>query len=104
MPYLALILFLPWFMLLGSLYWLLPRQPRGTRRKLFDALVLLLALLLSFLGMQWGYALGAADLVTGTIWRQVLATLVAYGAFLIVLVVAVPLRAVLLARPGGPEK
>ena len=31
MPYLAVILFLPWFLLLGSLYWLFPRQPRNAR-------------------------------------------------------------------------
>ena len=39
-----------------------------------------------------------ADGGTGAIWKLVLATLVAYGAFLIVLVVAVPLRAWFLAR------
>ena len=28
MAWLSLLLFLPWFLLLGSLYWLFPRQPR----------------------------------------------------------------------------
>ena len=93
MPYLALILFLPWFLLLGALFWLFPRQPRSARRKRFDIAALLVAFVLSFAGMQWGYALGLADVGTGAIWKQVLATLVAYGAFLFVLVVAVPLRA-----------
>ena len=92
MPYLAVILFLPWFLLLGSLYWLFPRQPRTARRKGFDLAVLAVAFVLSFVGMQWGYALGAADVGTGAIWKQVLATLVAYGIFLAVLTVAVPLR------------
>ena len=98
MPYLALLLFLPWFGLLGALFWLFPRQPRNPRRKAFDIATLIIAFVLSFIGMQWGYALGLADVGTGAIWKQVLATLVAYGAFLIVLVVAVPLRSWFLAR------
>ncbi|HJS35456.1 MAG TPA: hypothetical protein VJ766_08195 [Pseudoxanthomonas sp.] len=98
MPYLAVILFLPWFLLLGSLYWLFPRQPRNARRTGFDLAVLAVAFVLSFIGMQWGYALGAADAGTGAIWKQVLATLVAYGAFLFVLTLAVPLRGWWLSR------
>ena len=98
MPYLALILFLPWFLLLGALFWLFPRQPRNPRRKAFDIATLIIAFVLSFIGMQWGYALGLADVGTGAIWKQVLATLVAYGAFLFVLTVAVPLRSLFLSR------
>ena len=98
MPYLALILFLPWFLLLGALFWLFPRQPRNPQRKAFDIAVLVVAFVLSFVGMQWGYALGLADVGTGAIWKQVLATLVAYGAFLFVLTVAVPLRSLFLSR------
>ena len=98
MPYLALILFLPWFLLLGALFWLFPRQPRNPRRKAFDIATLIIAFVLSFIGMQWGYALGLADVGTGAIWKQVLATLVAYGAFLMVLTVAVLLRSVFLSR------
>ena len=98
MPYLAIILFLPWFLLLGSLFYLFPREPRTPRRRHFDLVALLVAFVLSFAGMRWGYALGLADAGTGAIWKQVLATLVAYGAFLIVLVVAVPVRAWFLAR------
>lgn len=98
MPYLALILFLPWFLLLGALFWLFPRQPRNPRRKAFDIAALVVAFVMSFVGMQWGYALGLADVGTGAIWKQVLATLVAYGAFLFVLTVAVPLRSLFLSR------
>ena len=98
MPYLAIILFLPWFLLLGALFWLFPRQPRNPRRKAFDIATLIIAFVLSFIGMQWGYALGLADVGTGAIWKQVLATLVAYGAFLMVLTVAVLLRSVFLSR------
>ncbi|MEL1262816.1 hypothetical protein [Pseudoxanthomonas putridarboris] len=98
MPYLAGVLFLPWFLLLGTLFWLFPRQPRGSRRRAFDLATLVVAFVLSFVGMRWGYALGLADVGTGAIWKQVLATLVAYGAFLFVLTVAVPLRGWWLAR------
>ena len=98
MPYLAIILFLPWFLLLGALFWLFPRQPRNPRRKAFDIAALVVAFVLSFVGMQWGYALGLADVGTGAIWKQVLATLVAYGAFLFVLTLAVPLRGWWLSR------
>jgi hypothetical protein len=92
MPYLALILFLPWFLLIGALFRLFPRQPRDASRKRFDAIALAVAFVLSFGGMRWGYALGLADVGTGAIWKQVLATLVAYGAFLAVMFMAVVLR------------
>ncbi|KAF1707025.1 hypothetical protein [Pseudoxanthomonas sacheonensis] len=98
MPYLALVLFLPWFLLLGALFWLFPRQPRNAWRRRFDLFALLVAFVLSFAGMQWGYALGLADIGTGAIWKQVLATLVAYGAFLAAIFIAVVLRSWLLAR------
>jgi hypothetical protein len=100
MPYLAVVLFLPWFLLLGSLFWLFPRQPRDGRRKSFDIVALLVAFVLSVAGMRWGYALGLADAGAGALWRQVLATLVAYGAFLAALLIAVMLRAGWLQRRG----
>ena len=92
MPYLALILFLPWFLLMGALFRLFPRQPRDAARRRFDLAALAVAFVLSFGGMQWGYALGLADVGSGAIWKQVLATLVAYGAFLAVMFIAVALR------------
>ena len=98
MPYLALTLFLPWFLLMGALFWLFPRQPRDAARKRFDIAALAIAFVLSFGGMQLGYALGLADVGTGAIWKQVLATLVAYGAFLAVMFVAVLLRSWWLER------
>ena len=97
MAWLSLLLFLPWFGLLSALYWFFPRTPRPLARRVFDATVLLLALVLSIAGMHWGHAAGAADAHSGPIWRQVLAVLYAYGAFLAVLAVAVPLRMRLLA-------
>ena len=75
MAWLSLLLFLPWFALLGALYWFYPRQPRPLARRAFDTSVLVLALLLSVAGMHWGYAEGVADTRSGPIWRQVLAVL-----------------------------
>ncbi len=98
MPFLALVLFLPWFLLLGALFWLFPRAPRNAARTRFDAIALLVAFALSIAGMQWGYALGLADVGTGAIWKQVLATLVAYGAFLMSMFLAVVLRSWWLSR------
>jgi len=92
MPFLAMVLFLPLFALLGTLFWWFPREPRDRRRKAFDTISLIVAFVLSMLGMYWGYALGLADIGTGAIWKQVLATLVGYGGFLFVLTVAVMLR------------
>lgn len=102
MPFLAVVLFLPWFLLLGALFWLFPREPRHAARRRFDVVALVLAFALSIAGMQWGYALGLADVGTGAIWKQVLATLVAYGAFLMAMFVAVVLRGWFLSRESAP--
>ena len=87
---LALILFLPWFAILGVLYWLYPRQPRHARRRLFDAAALASAVLAFVLTMHWGHAW--ADPGYGHMWKQIVATSVAYGAFLAVLTIAFWLR------------
>ena len=92
MAWLSLLLFLPWFVLLGSLYWLFPRQPRDARRRLFDGISLGLAFALSILAMLWGHRIGQVQPAAGPIWPQVLAVLYAYGAFLAVLVLALLLR------------
>ena len=98
MAWLSLLLFLPWFVLLGSLYWCFPRQPRHYRRRVADVAVLAVSLLLSIVAMHHGYGRGAADATAGPIWRQVLAVLYAYGAFLAVLAVAVLVRPYLIKR------
>lgn len=92
MAWLSLLLFLPWFLLLGGLYWLFPRQPRSVRRRLFDGTTLVLAFALSIVSMLWGYRIGVVQPGAGPIWPQVLAVLYAYGAFLAVLVLALLLR------------
>ena len=71
---LALILFLPWFLILGALFWLYPRQPRPPARKWLDAGALALALLAFVLAMRWGH--GWADPGYGHMWRQIVATAV----------------------------
>ncbi len=96
MVYLSLILFFPCFLILGGLFVLYPRSPRGGARKIFDALAILVALVLSLVAMRWGYL--NADPEISAIWKQVLATLFAYGAFLAGLVPAFVLRRLLLPR------
>lgn len=98
MAWLSLLLFLPWFVLLGALYWLFPRQPRHAARRWFDGLALLLAFVLSVVAMLWGHHIGVLQSDAGPIWRQVLAVLYAYGAFLAVMVAAILLRTPWLAQ------
>lgn len=93
---LALILFLPWFAILAAIYWIYPRQPRHSKRIAFDVASLLLALVAAGIGTQWSYH--NADLGFGPIWRQILASTLSYGAFLLVLGVAVYLRQRIIIR------
>ncbi|MEL1265408.1 hypothetical protein [Pseudoxanthomonas putridarboris] len=95
---LALILFLPWFSILAVLFWLYPRQPRTPVRRAFDGISLVLATLLSGWGMHWGFL--HADPHAGAIWKQVLATSVAYGLFLMAMLAAIALRVWWLSRPA----
>lgn len=87
---LALLLFLPWFLVLGVLFWLYPRQPRNTARRWFDALALAGASLAFVLAVQWAH--GSADPGYGRMWKQVFATTVGYGVFLAALLAAFLLR------------
>ena len=94
---LALILFLPWFAILGVLFWLYPRAPRGPRRVAFDLASLALAVAAAVVGMYWSMA--NADPQAGAIWKQVLASTLSYGLFLLVMTVAFYLRRRLLPAP-----
>jgi hypothetical protein len=87
---LAMILFLPWFAILGVLFWVYPRAPRPPGRRLFDASTLALATLAGVLSTWWSMA--NADPTAGAIWKQVLASTLSYGAFLAVLTTAFFLR------------
>ena len=87
MPLLALLLFAPWFAILGWVYWSYPKSHAVTpARRRLDIVALLLAVLLSALAMRWAYYLEFAD--AGTLWPQVIATLAGYHVFLAVLLLA----------------
>lgn len=90
--HLALILFLPWFTILCTLFWMYPRQPRNRARRMFDAASIALALLAFVATMRWGYVVAVPTGTAGNIWRQVLATASAYGVFLVVMVLACIVR------------
>ena len=92
MAWLALLLFLPWFAVLGSLFWYYPRQPRTRRRRWTDAAWLAAALLASGVAVSIGHASAGGFAGAGPIWAQVLAVLYGYGAFLAVLVLGLWLR------------
>jgi len=82
--YLALLLFSPWFAILGWAYWKFPkRQVEGGHTRGFDRVVLLLAVALSAVAMRWSFGMDWRN--TGTLWPQVVATLAGYHAFLAVL-------------------
>lgn len=87
---LALILFIPWFSILAVLFWCFPRAPRTSARKSFDLVSLVVATAAAFAGMHW--AMQTADPSHGAMWKQVLATSVAYGLFLAVMTVALLVR------------
>jgi hypothetical protein len=87
---LALILFLPWFAILGVLFWVYPRQPRTAARRAFDAMALAASAAGFVLSVQWAHA--SADPTYGRMWKQVFATSVGYGVFLALLLAAFLIR------------
>lgn len=96
---LALILFLPWFAILAVLFWVYPRAPRTRTRWWFDASSLVLAIVAAALGTYWSYY--NADPSWGGMWKQILASTISYGLFLLVMAAAFFLRRkYVLADPG----
>ncbi|OGT59669.1 MAG: hypothetical protein A3E01_04180 [Gammaproteobacteria bacterium RIFCSPHIGHO2_12_FULL_63_22] len=87
---LALILFLPWYAILGFVFWRFPRQPRTVARRSYDIASLLMAFGLATASMQWSFHHATTNY--GGMWKQVLATSVSYGIFLLVLTVATVVR------------
>lgn len=95
LPVLALILFAPWFLVLSTLFWLFPRQPRNAARTRYDIAALLLALAAFIAAMLWGF--GNAE-PGHHLWPQVLATSVGYGVYLAALALAFWLRPKVIGR------
>lgn len=93
---LALILFLPWFLILSVLFWVYPRQPRGPARRVFDVAAIVLSVVAFVASIQWAFHY--ADPSYGGMWKQVLATAVGYGVYLAVMALAFLLRAAWLRR------
>ncbi|HZX80722.1 MAG TPA: hypothetical protein VFE72_07215 [Lysobacter sp.] len=86
--YLALILFLPWFAILGSLFWFYPRQPRTRARRVFDVASLVVAIIAFVIAMRVGHDIAEPTGTAGNIWRQVVATAAGYAVFLGVMTAA----------------
>lgn len=93
---LTLLLFLPWLLVVCWAYAAFPRAPRHRGRRLYDTLALVLSLAAFFFSMRWSFV--HADPAQGGIWKQILATAVSYGVFLVVLGAAVAIRRNWLAR------
>lgn len=77
---LTLILFLPWFLVLATMYWLFPRQPRHAARLAYDVAALAVSVCLFLLSVHW--SVNHADPEHGRLWPQILATALGYGVFL----------------------
>lgn len=91
---LALILLLPWFLILGVLFWVYPRQPRGAARRVYDVVAILLSLVAFAWSQYW--AIEVADPDYGRMWGQILATAIAYAVYLAAMAIAFFLRPVIL--------
>lgn len=87
---LALILFLPWFAILAVLFWLYPRGLKTRKRWWFEASSLVLSVMAAALGTYWSYR--NADPSWGGMWKQILASTISYGLFLLVMTAAFFLR------------
>lgn len=90
MAVLPLVLFAPWFAILGALFWLYPRAPRDAARRRFDACALLAALVGFFVVMR--VVMEGADRSRGGLWPQVVSSSAAYGVFLAILALAFVVR------------
>ena len=98
MSFLALILFAPWFAILGGVYWAFPRSHALTpARRRFDVAILVIAVAASVAAMLFAYRLPWEN--AGPLWPQVVATLAAYHVFLLVLAFGWYVRGRKFARP-----
>lgn len=105
MRYLAILLLAPLLLILCWGYWAYPKSlPRTSGRRIFDAVVLLLALIAAVQCAMLGFDTVELPVVdgfgraSGAIWQQVLPALYGYGAFAAVVVLAMLLRHALWGR------
>jgi hypothetical protein len=94
---LALILFLPWYLVILVVYWRLRRKPAPWLGRVFDLAAIAASIAAAAIAGPW--ALAHADDSVGSMWPQILATVVGYGAFLAVIALAALLRRML----AGPR-
>lgn len=95
---LTLILFLPWFLILGALFWMFPRKPRTAARVAYDVFALAASVAAFLWSVHW--SMENADTQYGKLWPQILATALGYGVFLAVLGAAFWIRWAWLRRAG----
>lgn len=105
MRFLAILLLAPWLLILCWAYWAYPKSlPRTTIRRMFDAAVLLLAVIATIYGAAIGFdrvvppTVDGFGRASGAIWQQVSPALYGYGAFAAVLLLAMLLRYVIWRR------
>ena len=96
---LAVLLFLPWYAILGALFWLFPRKPRTLGRWLFDVASLAVATIATIASTHWSYLF--ADTSVDAMWPQILATSVSYGVFLAAMTAAALVRRRVIHSPSG---
>jgi len=113
MRYLAILLLAPWLLILCGIFWVYPKSlPRSAGRRLYDVLAVLLMSALAMVAALTAFdrvelpTPGDMGRASGAIWQQVLPALCGYGAFTIVLVVAMWLRHVIWGRSksAGPSR
>jgi hypothetical protein len=99
MRYLAILLLAPWLLILCWAYWTYPKSLSKTSgRRIFDFVALLLAMVATGASALFGFdmvqlpAAGQLGRTSGAIWQQVVPALYGYGAFIVVLVLAMLLR------------
>ena len=105
MRYLAILLLAPWLLVLCWIFWAYPKSlPRSAGRRLYDAFAVLVMSVLAMAAAVAAFdrvevpVAGEMGRASGAIWQQVLPALCGYGAFTIVLLVAMWLRHVIWGR------
>jgi hypothetical protein len=100
MRYLAILLLAPWLLILAWAYWTFPKSLlRTSARRIFDFVALLLAVIAAVQGTLFGFDTATLPAVgqfggraSGEIWQLVLPALYGYGAFVVMLGIAILVR------------